>query len=184
MLTVHDGRENRHCVLVMVSYCFSGQYFANISNDYKTVAVEAVQDARQHPFKTSAYFASLSVAAYFMKTNPTKHQFESQLTERANDVAVVGELIRNPNSDKHIRHLVCCANAGQLRRTTFGVFSVMWIDNYDKAVDIYEARCKLLKVGWFELPERIIDIGVLGHWRWLEKAMTDYDINPAEWDNQ
>lgn len=146
--------------------------------------MEAAQDAKQHPFKTSLYFALLSVAAYFMKTNPTKWQFEAQLTDCANDIAVVGEPIRSPNSDRYVQHLVCCANAGLLRRTTFGIFSIMWIDNYDQAVDVYEARCKLLKVGWFELPERIVDIGILGHWRWLEKAMIDYDINPAEWEDQ
>ena len=145
--------------------------------------MEAVQDAKQHPIKTSVYLASLSVAAYFVKTNPTKWQFESQVTQCANDLAVVGDPIRNPSSDKHIQHLVCCANAGLLRRTTFGVFSVMWTDNYDSAVDVYEARCKLLKVGWFEWPERIVDIGVLGRWRWLEQSMMDYDINPTEWDD-
>jgi len=163
--------------------CFSGQYFGNIYNDYRTVAVEATQDAKQHPFKTSAYFASLSVAAYFIKTNPTKQQFESQVTECSNDIAVVGEPIRNPDSDKHIQHLTCCANAGLLRRTTFGLFSVMWTDNYDSSVDVYEARCKLLKVSWAQWPERIVDIGILGRWRWLEQAMIDYDINPAEWSD-
>jgi len=171
-------------MLLIFGYCFSGQYFANIYNDYRTVAVEAVEDAKLHPLKTSAYCALLSVAAYFMKTNPTKQQFEAQVTECANDIAVVGEPIRNPVSDKHIQHVVCCANAGLLRRTTFGVLSVMWIDNYDPTVDVYEARCKLLKVGWVEWPERIIDIGVLGRWRWLENAMMDYDVNPAEWDDQ
>lgn len=162
----------------------SGQYFANIYNDYRTVAVEAAQDAKQHPLKTSVYVALLSVTAYFMKTNPSKRQFEAQLTECVNDIAVVGESIRNPISDKHIQHLACCANAGLLRRTTFGIFSVMWIDNYDPAVDIYEARCKLLKVGWFEWPEHIVDIGLLGHWRRLDAAMIDYDINPEEWEDQ
>jgi len=148
------------------------------------VAVEAAQDAKQHPFKTSVYFALLSVAGYFMKTNPTKWQFEVQLTECANDIAVVGEPIRNSTSDRHVQHLVSCVNAGLLRRTTFVIFSIMWIDNNDPAVDVYEARCKLLKVGWFEWPQRIVDIGVLGRWRWLEAAMIDYDINPAEWEDQ
>ena len=172
------------CLAMVFGWCFSGKYFANIYNDYRTVAVEAARDAKQHPFKTSVYLASLSIAAHFVKTNPTKQQFESQVTECANDIAVVGDAIRNQNSDTHIQQLVCCANAGLLRRTTFGVFSIMWIDNYDPAVDVYEARCKLLRVGWFEWPERIVDIGVLGHWRWLEKAMIDYDINPSEWDDQ
>lgn len=148
------------------------------------MAVEAAADAKQHPFKTSAYVALLSVALYFMKTNPTKQQFESEVTECANDIALVGEPIRSRSSDEHIQKLVCCANAGLLRRTTFGVFSVMWIDNHDPAVDVYEARCKLLKVGWFDWPERIVDIGILRRWRWLEQVMIDYDVNQSEWDEQ
>jgi hypothetical protein len=116
-----------------------------------------------------------------MKKNPSATDFYSQLTDFANDMATVGEPIRNPASDAHIQYLVKCANAGLLRRFTFGVFSVMWVDNFDASVDLYEARCKLLKVGWMEWPKRIVDYGVLGHWWKLEKAMTDYDVNPTEW---
>ena len=158
-----------------------GRYFGGIYNDYKTVALETVQDARNSPLKTFIYTSSLAAICYFIKTNPSETQFYNQLTDSANDLATLGDLVRNRKSDKHVQYLKYCSNAGLLRRFTFGVCSVMWVDNFDPAVDLYEARCKLLKVGWLNWHERVVDVGVLGRWRLLDKAMTDYDINCDEW---
>lgn len=144
---------------------------------------DTVQDIRTSPVKAAIYTSAIGLIGYFVKTNPNEVQFYSQLTECTNDLAMVGDSIRNSKSDSHIQHLILCANAGLLRRFSLGVLSVMWVDNFDPDVDLYEARCKLLKVGWLNWRERIVDFGILGHWRWLDRAMIDYDINPDEWQN-
>lgn len=165
----------------MAQLFFSGDYFQNILNDYRTVAVETVGDMKSHPIKATIYITSLGFTGYLMKTNPSKESFYESVTENANKLVTVGDPIRNPYSETHIRNLVDCANRGVLRRLTFGVCSFMWIDNFDESVDLYEARCKPLKVGWLEWRERIVDFGMVGRWWELDKAMQEYDVNPDEW---
>ena len=58
----------------------------------------------------------------------------------------------------------------------------MWIDKYSSNVCLSKAQVPPLKVGWLDLKERVIDIGVLGRWRRLEEAMNNYDINEEEWE--
>ena len=65
-----------------------------------------------------------------------------------------------------------------------GVCSFMWVDDYSSESDLFKVKCSPLKVGWRDMPQRIIDIGVLGKWWWIEKAMVDYDIHEEDWEDQ
>ena len=152
-----------------------------IASDYKEVGKEILQDMKTHPFKSTVYISTIGVTVYFCKHNPTEDNFREQLQNNANDLLLLSDLIRNPVSDNHIQKLVRSYNEGLVRRLNLGICSLMWLDNYDKQVDVYQAQCKSLKVGWLEMRDRIIDIGVLDKWIYMEKAMIDYDINPAEW---
>ena len=151
-------------------------------NDYKEVSKEILQDMKSHPVKSSVYIGTIGTIIYFNKHNPTEDNFRYQLQNNANDLLLLSDLVRNPDSDNHIQKLVRSYNEGLVRRLSLGVCSFMWLDNYDKDVDVYQARCKSLKVGWLEMKDRIIDVGVLDRWIYMEKAMIDYDINPAEWE--
>ena len=153
-----------------------------IVNDYKEVGKEILQDMKSHPVKSSVYMGTIGTIIYFNKHNPTEDSFRHQLQNNANDLLLLSDLIRNPDSDNHIQKLVRSYNEGLVRRLSLGVCSFMWLDNYDKDVDVYQARCKSLKVGWLEMKDRIIDVGVLDRWIYMEKAMIDYDINPVEWE--
>ena len=59
----------------------------------------------------------------------------------------------------------------------------MWIDDHSSWSDLYKTQCYPLKVGWLDMPERIIDIGAFGKWWGMEKAMVDYDIHEEDWEN-
>ena len=74
---------------------------------------------------------------------------------------MISDMIRNPVSDNHVQKLIRSYNEGIIRILNLGVCSLMWLDNYDKKVDLYKAQCKPLKVGWLEMKDRIVDIGVL-----------------------
>lgn len=148
------------------------------------MAVEIGQDMKDRPLKSGIYVSLVAGAFYLGKTNPSELDFKEHLIENAGELLKLGEPIRNPTSDNHMQNLFKCYNSGQIRYLNFGLFSVMWRDNYKEGVDLFDAQCKPLKVGWFDLPERTLDIGILGKWHWIEKAMKDYDINPNEWNEQ
>lgn len=132
--------------------------------------------------KSGIYCSILGSLLCLGKKNPSMTDFEENLINNTNELLQVGEKIRNPISNDHMQKLVGFSNEGLLRRTSFGVCSFLWFDNYDASVDVYEARCKHLKIGWLEMfQERLLDIGFWGKWWFIEKAMEDYDINPNEW---
>ena len=60
----------------------------------------------------------------------------------------------------------------------------MWSDNYAPECGLYKSQCEYLKPSYFAWldSDRLVDIGFLDKWWLAHKAMTDYDINPGEWD--
>lgn len=162
------------------SICVAGLYFKNILDDYKTVAGEIWQDMKDHPVKSVVYIGALGAVVYACKHNPDETSFRTQLLDNVTELATLGD-IRNPSTEHHVQTLVHYYNTGQTRHLNLGVCSLMWVDRFDRQVDLYEAQAKPLKVGWLDLRDRLLDIGFLDHWYWLDRAMLNYDINPLEW---
>lgn len=148
------------------------------------VAIEAFQDAKQRPVRTVVMTTGIGALSVCMYNNPSESVFRQQLINSANELQLVGDKIRSPFSDEHVRKLIELRNAGRLRCLSLGAFSVMWTDNFDPEVDIYEAHCSYVSVGWTELPHKIVDIGFWNRWWLLHKAMENYDINPHEWNEE
>ena len=169
--------------MFVVSYV-EGSYFKAILDDYKNVAIETAQDMKAKPAKTAFYLSALAGVGYLMKTNPSERSFHGQILEYSNELLQLGDAVRNPSSNDQVQDLIESYNAGCIRHLNLGICSLMWRDNYDATVDLYEARCKSTKVRWLDMKDRIVDIGVVGRWLWLEKALIDYDINPNEWQEE
>ena len=145
------------------------------------VAEETLQDMKARPIKSSIYLTLLGTSGYLFKTNPSELDYRVKLIDYSHDLLMLGQAIRNPDSDSHVQRMLRYYNTGQMRRFSFGVCSVMWVDNFDKDVDMFEAHAGPLKVGWLEWKDRFVDVGYNGKWHWLTEAMEDYDINPNEW---
>lgn len=157
------------------------KFWKDILIDYREVVTENYSSARKNPKRTLAIFTTLGFVTYCFKTNPDESSFREQLINYGNELGLVGEPTRNPITDKHFVFLESCYNAGLVRRLSFGAFSVMWIDNYNKACGLYKTNCSYLKPRYVTFYERIVDVGFLNKWWWLSNVMTDYDVNPNEW---
>ena len=165
------------CVVVSVS----GQYFKNIIDDYVYVFKEIGSDIKTYPIRSTVYTSSLLGFVYLWKTNPGESMFKEQLANNNNTLLLIGQPIRNPFADKFMTTVNDCYNNGTLKYLNLGVCSVMWVDNYGKEADLYLARCPPLKVGWLDMKDRIVDVGILNKWWFIETAMENWDINPQEW---
>lgn len=148
------------------------------------MAIDVRNDIKTHPLKASLYGLGITTLCYFSYKNPSEEQFHHQLVENMDELLTVGPSIRNPKTNEHFQMLLQQKNCNLLKRFSFGIFSVMWTDNFGNEVDLYEAHCKYLKVGWLDWKDRIVDVGILGRWRNLDKMMIDYDINSSEWENK
>ncbi|XP_070564336.1 mitochondrial import inner membrane translocase subunit Tim29-like [Ptychodera flava] len=151
-------------------------------SDYKAVAMDTVSDIKERPIKASFYISVLGVFGYAFYSNPDYDSFDVEVVKASNELLQLGHIVRNPESDQHLQNILRWRNQGILRRWNLVFFSLMWTDNYNQECVSFEAQCKHLKPRWLNFQDRIVDIGVFGRWYVMKKKMTDYDINPAEFD--
>lgn len=195
------------------SFQFTGRYWKNLYIDYRDVAIDVVKDCKAHPILASTYGSCryhlyfnmnnsyLTVVRYFChfnyinillvvallvylnKHNPDETSFREHLLQNSIRVMQVGEPLRNPISEQHIKWLQNCYDEGIIRRMDLGIISLIWLDNYDTACSLYKAVCPHLKPRYVTFYERIVDVGFIDKWWILENKMKDYDVNEAEFAN-
>lgn len=115
-----------------------------------------------------------------MKTNPDEFTYVDQLTRATTDLTLLSATIRNPESANLVRNIQRLKNEGLLRCFSFGIFSIIWLDNYHSDCSIYSSQCSFLKPKYLTFHERILDVGFFGDWYFLKKGMIDYDVNENE----
>ena len=64
------------------------------------------------------------------------------------------------------------------------IFSIESFPDFDSVCGLYKSQCEYLKPGYLDFMDRIVDIGCLDKWWMAEKALTEYDVNPEEWDDK
>ncbi|XP_014667994.1 PREDICTED: uncharacterized protein C19orf52-like [Priapulus caudatus] len=167
-----------------VSFSLAVNYCKVIGEDYASVGRDVIVDSKAQPIKAAFYFSAIGLGVYAIRTNPTRHDFRISLLTSVNDNGLVSDNARNPQAATHVRQLVSCENEGLIRHVDLGLMSLMWVDNYDEACKLYEARCPSLKPRWLTFNTRIVDIGCFGHWFLMERAMKEYDVNPDEFPDK
>ena len=157
-----------------------GRSAFNVITDYATVFKDFAKGIRDKPIRAALKLSALGGLYFVYHENPDEQSYIAGLIENANDLLQLSDLIRNPNSDQYIQELVGYHNQGRLTRKSLGLFSLMFVQEYGEQCDLYNAQCYYLQSRWHQLWRQVVDIGILNHWYFLEKAMKDYDVNEAE----
>ncbi|KAB7501466.1 Uncharacterized protein Anas_11103 [Armadillidium nasatum] len=157
-------------------------YWILVGQDYKRSTIDLIKESRKKPLKTSIVITSLSGIIYSIKTNPNEIDFKSTVQLYLNESAMYGEKTRNKEVDNFYVQLIDSFNHGLVRRISFGVFSIIWIDNYSKEHGIYKSQCKYLRPRYLTFHTRIVDFGFLGRWWNIDRQYKIYDINEDEWN--
>nr|XP_033341896.1 mitochondrial import inner membrane translocase subunit Tim29 [Megalopta genalis] len=160
-----------------------GRYWKDVYIDYKDVAENVVKECKVKPIKATTYTTLTALCVCLNKYNPDESSFQEQLLQNTMKLMQVGEPIRNPVSENHVKWLGQCYNEGIIRRLNLGIFSIMWVGNYDEACSLYKTVCSYLQPQYITFHQRIVDIGILGKWWILEDRMKDYDINELEFSD-
>lgn len=166
-------------------------YLKNIYLDYKEVAIDTVKAADARPFRALTYGLIGAGALVLYKTNPSQHDYESQLVELGNELIMCGKA-HSARSEYYLSELNKLANMRLIEYQSFLFFSLIRLRYYSEGDCNYESRCqqlnnpnKLNVFNWFnkilQAISRTIDIGYCGHWYFLDKHFHDYDIDEKEW---
>uniref|UniRef100_A0A0V0GBN3 Mitochondrial import inner membrane translocase subunit tim29 n=1 Tax=Triatoma dimidiata TaxID=72491 RepID=A0A0V0GBN3_TRIDM len=156
-------------------------YWKDVCRDYMDVVKDSAKEIQNSPWKGVAFFSAFTSGAYLLNTNPDENSFRNTMISYSNEMLLVGPSIRNPNCLNHLKYLEQHYNEGTIRRFSFGLFSIMWVDNYSNCLGIYKAMCPYLKPEYLTFYERILDLGCCNKWWLIEKKMKNMDVNPNEW---
>lgn len=111
------------------------------------------------------------------KSNPDRRTYTDQFLKAQNEISLIYPDQQNPKSRDYLKFIESCKNNDTLRVTTFGLFSIVWIDDKASNLATADAQCKYLEPAYATFHERIIDWGFWNKWVNLEKSMKDYDVN-------
>lgn len=153
------------------------KYWKQLARDYADVAISVKQESKEKPIKTACYVTGLGMLYYCNTHNPTLQSFRSKYLQSANDIILLSEPLVNTESLKHIRYIDECYNAKLIRYQNLGIASIIWVDNYSNECNLYASQCKYLKLSYFQIFERILDVGFCNIWWITSRKMLDYDVN-------
>lgn len=157
-------------------------YWKNIFIDYKMVFEETIQDMRNRPVRASIIGAILVSMGYAAKHNPKESDYVDQLIETNNKLARVPEVLRRKPAYEYIDGVLDLYDKGFLRHQSLGLFSVIYVANYNRGNELFQAQCDYLKPSWRSyITERIVDVGFLDQFHWMQRQMVDYDISETEY---
>lgn len=152
-------------------------YWKGLVRDYRDVFLDVGKQMKEKPIRASIYGAIGGSAVYSFKHNPNENDFIEQLRTCNTKMVLMAPDCHNPATSEHIIFLERCYNEGIIRRLSVGIFSVLWLDNYDQALSLYKATCSYTKPDLLTWHNRIIDVGFMDKWWKISEKMIDYDIN-------
>ncbi|XP_055340568.1 mitochondrial import inner membrane translocase subunit Tim29-like [Paramacrobiotus metropolitanus] len=154
------------------------RFVLNVLDDYASVIKDAAEDSRARPWRSVAISLGLLTAYLAYRRNPTELSFRDHWLDANNDLIQVPVRSRNPAAEEFLVEVGRLRNQGRLEYQNWGLAAVVLRRDFDKGCDLYEARCKYLKVPLERLWDTVVDVGVWGRWWRMERAMRDYDIHP------
>lgn len=157
-----------------------GRSAYNIFIDYNAVFKDSYLYVKEKPLRSATTLGVLLGLYYLYHENPDVNSYEDALLECSNELLQLSHLIRNPSSDNYVQKLLKYRNQERIRIQSFGILSLVWVSEFGPSCDLYEKHCEYVQPRWKSFPQQMIDVGILGHWYFLEKAMIDYDVNEAE----
>ncbi|XP_077500797.1 mitochondrial import inner membrane translocase subunit Tim29 isoform X2 [Amblyomma americanum] len=158
-----------------------GTYWKSLLEDYSAAVKDIVKDSKSRPGKAALALSGTGAVCVLVATNPGAGSFADALSHSANELLLLSDATRNPESEAHVRRLEACRCNGALRSWDLLLATVVWEADHADSCDLYAARCNFLQPRPLLEPQRLLDIGLLGTWLNLARMMRDCDVNHSEW---
>lgn len=158
-------------------------FFKNLYIDYYEVFKDVQKGAKAKPLKALSYGASTLFVLNLFRTNEGLRSYSSEVVGACNRVASVNQNSRNPESYKFVQNIGEWNCHGLLRQIDLGFSTIIYKADCNPEVALFRYNCSHLKPSLKEFfKERLVDLGILGHWVLLEAKMQNYDINDSEYN--
>jgi len=158
-------------------------YWVGVKRDYIEATEDVIKSSKESPVKTTIILGISGFLGYCAKTNPTLEDYKMNYLDNSLDILQVNDTIRNKKSENLQNYISRAINANLIRRNNYGLFSLIWVDDFSPELAVYAARCEYIKPTFSDLRARLIDVGFLGRWWISSRKMLEFDVNEDEWDS-
>ena len=154
-----------------------GRSLKNIVDDYATVTKDTATSLRQRPFRLLSLVAGVGTFTAMWRKNPDMDSYLEELLAYSNEISQCSELTRNLAAKRYIERLLLLKCHGLLSYVNLGILSFVVERRKIEDCSNYAVSCRHLQPRWWSLPHWIVDVGVWGKWRVMEKEMVNFDVN-------
>ena len=166
--------------LVVSKSNFWGQALRNIMLDYVEVSRDIFKDMKKSPVKSVIYLGLGGAGILLCARSPTLTDYHSEIVEYSNEIGLCAQATRNPVCKAHVDRMSTLLVDGYLLCISFGLFSLILLRPSSSHCCNYHQVCPHVQPRLWTLPDRVVDVGVMGHWLVLRKTMKDFDVNLSE----
>jgi len=169
-------------------------YAKLVMNDYKTVAKETLVSCKERPIKASIYGVAIGSLVGLYRTMPTFNDYSEIRKQYANELVTVGSNY-NRKTEYYLDNLNKLENLGKLEYKSWVFLSVICVKDFSKDTQNYEDQCLALNNPnkwnifnqlnkFMRFLSRIVDVGIVNRFYFLDKHFIDYDIDHREWQGK
>ena len=147
-----------------------------VMNDYQVVLKETLDYIRTRPIRAVGILISFAGCCALWHKNPSLAHYTDSVCSYCIELSMCSESIRNPGAHLYISRIMSLQSNLQLRYYSLGFLSLIMKQNYEPCRN-FTVTSKYLQPRWWDLSEKIVDIGIWNTWLRLEENMVDFDVN-------
>jgi hypothetical protein len=163
-----------------------------VATDYYTVGKDLIVESNKKPFKALAYTLGLSGFLILYKTNPNTLNYRDTRMLYMSELIMCGS-VKSERSEAYLDGLTRLDNMRRLQHKDCVFFSlIINADDTEHNLALYELKAEpFVNPGKYNVfnylskslrfLSRIVDVGYLNRWHYLEKNFVDYDVDEREW---
>lgn len=153
------------------------RFWKQLGLDYKDVAISIGSTMKEKPIRSTIYGMFGGILYFCAKANPNEAEFWKCFREYNQEMVLVPETLQRKESADWLKFIQKCENESLLRYFSFGLISIIWLDNHSDGLNLYAATCDYLQPEYLKYHQRIVDVGFLNVWWNLKDKMREYDVN-------
>jgi len=158
-------------------------YWRGVAHDYSDTAVNTLKQMKERPGKAAVYIGIAAFGCELVRTAPSSTSLHHTLVEGLTSASLLSSSTRSPSASQALLHRAQCWDLGTLRVTDLVLFSLAWEDNFNRELSSFRGTVKHLKPKYTTFFQtRVLDVGFLGRWWYLEHLLANIDINETEWE--
>ena len=171
-----------------------GLYLKQVATDYVDVGKDTLKNIRKHPVKAACYGTVMGSFLVLYKKNPDYLNYIEARKQQTNEIIQCVSTY-NRKTEYYLNSLTKMDNSKMLEYKSLVFFSLILERKCSVQDALYENQCLQLtdpsKYNIFNVADRllrfisrIVDVGCLDNWYFLNQNFRDYDVDEREWQNK